>query len=101
MRRNKWAVILAAAFVMSGYVSLFASSSPDGLEKVAETQGFSRLTENSSGGILADYQMPGVKNTALATSLAGMIGTLFIFGALFFLGTSLYRIRSEDRENMS
>lgn len=100
MRRNRWAVVLAAAFVVGGYVSLLASSSPDGLERVAEAQGFLMFSAQPAGGILTDYQMPGFDDAALATSLAGMIGTLFVFGALFFLGTSLYRIRSEDEEGI-
>lgn len=97
---NKWAVILAVAFVVGGYVSLFSSSLPDGLEKVAEAQGFLSLGARSFGGIFTDYQMPGVDNIALSTSFAGIIGTMFVFGMLFFLGTSLYRIRSEDEESI-
>ncbi|MBP6975577.1 MAG: PDGLE domain-containing protein [Candidatus Moranbacteria bacterium] len=91
MRRSRWIAVLVAAFFVGGYVSLLASSSPDGLEKVAEMQGFLTLAAQSSGGILADYRMPGVDNVSLSTSLTGMIGTLFVFGMLFFLGKYLYR----------
>ena len=38
---------------------------------------------------MADYLLPGVENEALATILAGVIGTLVIFGMVYGLSMLL------------
>ena len=60
-------------------VAPFASSSPDGLEKVAEDQGFMDTAKEAPYAVIADYVFPGVENEALATVLAGVIGVTIIF----------------------
>jgi cobalt/nickel transport protein len=79
-------VTIALALVVSG----FASSSPDGLEKVAEDKGFLETARDHlfADGPLADYTVPGVGNERLSTGLSGLIGVLVTFGvgwALFAL----------------
>jgi cobalt/nickel transport protein len=63
-------------------VSGFASSSPDGLEKVAEDKGFLETAQDHlfADGPLADYAVKGVGNERLSTGLAGLIGVLVTFG---------------------
>jgi PDGLE domain len=73
---------LALAIGLATAVSPFASSSPDGLEKVAEKKEF--LDEGRLAGIqedspIPDYAVPGVENERLATGLAGFVGTLAVF----------------------
>lgn len=71
---------LIGAFLISifiaGFASYYASSSPDGLEKVAIDIGFSEsATENSNAdGLFADYGVKGVENQRLSTGAAGVIG---------------------------
>ena len=60
-------------------VAPFASSSPDGLERVAEDQGFMDTAKEAPYAVIADYVFPGVENEALATVLAGVIGVTIIY----------------------
>jgi len=61
-------------------MSPLASSSPDGLERVAEDKGFMETAREAVFEIIPDYVLPGVGNEAGATILAGIIGTLMLFG---------------------
>lgn len=67
-----------ASLFLAGIVSFYASSSPDGLEKVAGDIGFvDTAKENTnSEGILADYGVKGVDNQRLSTGAAGIIGVV-------------------------
>jgi len=83
MMKSKWWLIALIACLVVATISPLASSSPDGLEKVAEDKGFISLAEDSPFEIIADYIFPGVENEALATILAGWLGTLVLFGATY------------------
>jgi len=63
---------------LAGIVSFYASSHPDGLEKVAEDIGFIETAKENtnSDGILADYGVKGVDNPRLSTGAAGVIGVI-------------------------
>lgn len=79
---------LLVAFLLAGIVSGFASSSPDGLEKVAEDKGFVGTAKDHplAGSPVADYGVSGVDDERLGGGLAGVIGvvvTLSVGGALF------------------
>lgn len=63
--------------------SPLASSHPDGLEWVAEQKGFLGSAQGPLYQIVPDYVLPGVSNQALATILAGILGTLLVFGVAF------------------
>jgi cobalt/nickel transport protein len=91
---NKQSKFLIAGFVLSlvlaGVVSNFASSSPDGLEKVAEDIGFldSAKDHTYADGPLADYGVKGIQNERLSTGTAGVIGVIATAGVstgLFFV----------------
>jgi cobalt/nickel transport protein len=91
---NKQSKFLIAGFVLSlvlaGVVSNFASSSPDGLEKVAEDIGFldSAKDHTYADGPLADYGVKGIENERLSTGTAGVIGVIATAGVstgLFFV----------------
>ena len=75
---------LAVAIGLATAVSPFASSSPDGLERVAADKAFVDTGKSHSGPI-GDYAFPGVKDERLATGLAGFTGTLLVFGVGFVL----------------
>jgi cobalt/nickel transport protein len=73
---------------LAGVISFYASSSPDGLEKVAEDIGFieSAQEHSNADGVLADYGVKGVDNERASVGLAGVIGvigTAIIAGVLF------------------
>lgn len=67
-----------ASLFLAGIVSFYASSHPDGLEKVASDIGFidSAKDHTNSDGILADYGVKGVDNARLSTGAAGVIGVI-------------------------
>ncbi|MBU0579668.1 energy-coupling factor ABC transporter permease [Patescibacteria group bacterium] len=86
--KNVLVPLALTAIILATFISPFASSFPDGLEKVAELKGFISKAINETLLIspMADYSMPLVKNSAISTGSAGFIGTLlsFIFAALTF-----------------
>jgi cobalt/nickel transport system permease protein len=61
-------------------LSPLASAHPDGLEWVAEQQGFLRQAKNPLFKIIPDYVFPGVANEVVATILAGVVGALLVLG---------------------
>ena len=67
---------LAVATLLAGVLSYYASSHPDGLERVAEQAGFADTAEESAtaDGPLADYRVKGVEDDRAAGGLAGVIG---------------------------
>ena len=73
---------LLTALLLAILLSPFASSWPDGLEKVAEDKGFLEKGEvkPSVTSPIPDYAWPGISNEKIATSFAGIIGTLMVFG---------------------
>lgn len=88
-RRNGFLVVgLLVALLLAGVVSGFASSSPDGLEKVAEEQGFAQTAKDSplADSPVADYAVSGVEDERLSTGLAGVAGVVvtFAFGLGLF-----------------
>jgi cobalt/nickel transport system permease protein len=74
-----WAAGLAVA-VLLAIASPLASAFPDGLEKVAEENGFIDTAQSSSYQLIPDYIFPGIANEALATILAGIVGVAIVFG---------------------
>jgi hypothetical protein len=88
---KRWWVIgllLAAALAL---LSPLASPHPDGLERVAEDQGFIERAAESPYQILPDYLFPGIENEALATVLAGLVGTGVVFAIAYALAWVLRR----------
>jgi hypothetical protein len=81
---------LLVALLLAGLVSYYASSSPDGLEKVAADHGLDVNASDSAtvGSPLADYAVSGVDDERLSVGLAGVIGvgvTFVLAGGLFLL----------------
>ncbi len=74
-----WIVGLLLALALA-IASPLASSNPDGLEWVAEQNGFLDTAQGSLYQIIPDYVFPGVTNEALATIIAGILGVLIVFG---------------------
>lgn len=81
-------LFLLVALAVAAFLSPFASSSPDGLDRVAQDLGFEEKSEEEGlfESLLPDYKFPGIENESIATSLAGIAGTLLTFGVAYGLG---------------
>jgi cobalt/nickel transport protein len=92
--RRWWIAGIAIAVLVVVLLSPLASSDPDGLERVAEDQGFIDQATNLIGGLLGDYAIPGVGNEAFSTILSGLLGIALVVGVLFLLGRLMARRRT-------
>ncbi|MFE4863100.1 energy-coupling factor ABC transporter permease [Streptomyces sp. NPDC056670] len=74
--RKVWGFGIVTALLLAGFVSFYASASPDGLEKVAHDKGIDAKTTQhaSSESPLADYSVKDIGDARLAGGLAGVIG---------------------------
>lgn len=72
---------LAVALALVFFVAPLANPNPDGLERVAEDQGFIASAEDSAAADspLADYGVTGVEDDRTGTIVAGLIGTVVVF----------------------
>lgn len=101
--KSKWWLVAFLVCLALAVISPLASSSPDGLERVAEDKGFIDSAGEAPYQIIADYVFPGIGNEAVATIIAGIIGTLLLFGIAYGLGwllslSSRKRLASDYRE---
>ena len=92
--KNK--LILIISLLIGGILSIFASGFPDGLEKVAEDKHFLGSAVSYWSGIIPDYIVPGVSHEWLATALAGVIGTMLVFGLLSLFGFIIKKNKYES-----
>ncbi|MEU7727022.1 energy-coupling factor ABC transporter permease [Streptomyces sp. NPDC040724] len=96
--RKVWATGLVTALVLAGFVSYYASASPDGLEKVAADKGIDEKVEDhaAADSPLADYGVKNVDDARLSGGLAGVIGV----GVTVAAGTGIFwavrRRRTEE-----
>ncbi len=93
------ALALAVAVGLALGLSPYASSSPDGLEKVAEDKGFiedGTLHSIQEDSPIPDYAFPGIDDPRLATALAGFVGTLMVFLIATGIGWLLRRRHSQS-----
>lgn len=93
MKFQWWHGALVVSFILA-LLSPLASSSPDGLERVAEDKGFIDTAMEAWYELIPDYTMPGIGNEALATILAGILGTALLFGIGYGIAKAL-KARSE------
>jgi len=93
---------LVVALILGGLISLFASSFPDGLERVAENLGFieKEKGEPTLKSLIPDYAIPGIKNEKLATSIAGIVGTLVVFSVGYGAAVLIRHLRSDNDEKV-
>lgn len=98
MKSKWWLIALGVALVLA-ILSPLASSSPDGLERVAEDKGFLELAGDTPFQIIADYAFPGIENEALATIVAGIIGTLILFALVYGITWLIVSNRKKEEES--
>ena len=70
--------IFLVSLLVAGVASNYASSNPDGLEKVAQDIGFGESAKEAvnADSLFADYGVKGVENARLSTGAAGVIGVI-------------------------
>jgi cobalt/nickel transport protein len=90
---------LLVSLVLAGVVSFYASSSPDGLNRVALDNGFSssQMSSRTSPGPLAGYETKGVENDRFSGGLAGVLGCL----AVLSLSGGLVLVVRRDKARVS
>jgi hypothetical protein len=86
-RRTLLIVGLLAALVLAGGASYYASSDPDGLNKVASDKGFAKgeKAHDFEKGPLAGYETSGIDDGRLSGGIAGIVGvgvTFLLVGGL-------------------
>lgn len=96
--KSKWWLIGLVICLALATLAPLAASSPDGLERVAEDRGFSFLAQEAPFRVIADYAFPGIENETIATILAGVVGTLVLFGLVYALARLLRLRRKESGE---
>lgn len=105
-KRNQAFVVtgLGIALLVAIFLSPFASSDPDGLNRVSEDLGFADqehpeapATKLPFADVFDGYALKGVPD-GIATPLAGLVGTLVTFGLAWGAGKLFVRgSRSDDR----
>ncbi len=71
---------LLVALLLAGVVSFYASTSPDGLNRVAEDKGFSSTQKKhaSDDSPFAGYGTKGVADGRLSKGVAGVVGCVVV-----------------------
>jgi hypothetical protein len=90
---------LIASLGLALFLSPFACSWPDGLERAVERLGVQPShVRISPAAPLRDYAVPGVSSALLATSLAAGAGTVLAFGICWAIGAWLAprRVSSDE-----
>ncbi len=91
---RKGASFVAAGMMVALVVAILsplASSSPDGLEAVAEREGFLNRALEPLFELLPDYSVPFVLNETMTTILAVVVGTFIVFGVAWAIGRTTAR----------
>ncbi|MDD3628392.1 MAG: PDGLE domain-containing protein [Candidatus Humimicrobiaceae bacterium] len=87
------------SIVIAVFISPFASSHPDGLEKVAEDFGFIEKAQNIVNDnifLIPDYKIDAVRSPLWQGPLAGLSG-VFIILAIFGIVFLIYRATSKNK----
>ena len=92
-KRDRWFILagLGVALLLAVFLSPFASSDPDGLDRVSQDLKFDHRAETGAAdklpfaAIFEQYAVRGVP-PQVATPLAGLLGTLATFGLAWGIG---------------
>jgi len=91
--KRGYLVLLLAGLGIALVIAIFsplASSSPDGLERVAEDKAFVDKGEKDPPyKLIADYAFPWVGNEDAATILGGVVGVVVVTAFVLTLGVGL------------
>ncbi len=87
--KSKWWIIGLSVALLLAIISPIASKFPDGLDRFAEDHEFVDKAVEPAFAVVPDYSFPGITNEATATIIAGILGTLILFGFAFGLASLL------------
>jgi hypothetical protein len=90
--------MLGVALFVAGILSYYASSSPDGLERVTQDIGFGGKAGEPFFALIPDYSFPGLEGF-MANGLAGIIGVAATYGLVVIVGKIIARRRYIRRDN--
>jgi PDGLE domain len=91
------ALALSVAIGVAFFLSPYASSSPDGLNRVAGDKGFddrARVRSIQEDSPLPGYAFPGIDDEKLAKGVAGFVGTLGVFALGYGVAATVRRTRA-------
>jgi cobalt/nickel transport protein len=96
---------LGFALLIAIILSPFASKDPDGLDRVAQDLKFDhKAIENPPAQqlpfaqIFDEYSFKAIKDQKLATSVAGLIGTVVTFGMAYGLGKLATKTKTSESQ---
>ena len=92
---------LVVALVLAAGVSRFASSEPDGLNRVAIDHGLdaSERPHDLESGTFAGYGTKGVSDDGLGTGIAGFVGVIATFAVAGGVVWGASRLQSSRRRS--
>jgi cobalt/nickel transport protein len=85
---KKYLATTAMVIIFLAVFIPFASSSPDGLQKVATSMGINE-PEPAWHGLMCDYSVNALGNTYVSTLAAGVLGILMVLVASLVLGAAI------------
>jgi hypothetical protein len=91
--KSRWWLIGLCLALLVAFLSPLASPHPDGLERVAENDGFISRARGPWYTLIPDYLFPGIANEAVATIIAGIVGVVMVFALTYFLTRIIARRR--------
>lgn len=87
--KSKWWIIGLSVALLLAILSPLASQFPDGLDRFARDQGFFDRAGEPAFRVIPAYSFPGVDSEAAAAVIAGLLGTLLLFGLGYGLASVL------------
>jgi cobalt/nickel transport protein len=107
MRSRNRAFLIAGlglALLIAIFVSPFASKNPDGLDRVSQDLKFDNKAHEDAPAkklpfyaLFDEYALRGVPKT-VATPIAGLVGTLAVFGLTWGIGKLVVRGTSSSKD---
>jgi cobalt/nickel transport system permease protein len=88
-KSSRWVAAGLVTALIVAFFSFAASSAPDGLEWVAEDQGFLATAFEPVYNLLPDYTIPIIGNERVSGIAAVIVGTLVVFGLAYLVGRLL------------
>ena len=93
--RAPWVIAgIAISAIVVVVAALFASGDPDGLERVAEDEGFIERAQDALYELFPDSTIPGIEDPVVTTVLSGLVGIVIVFALMWLLGRMLARRRN-------
>lgn len=93
-RSSVWVGAGLALALIVAFFSFAASGNPDGLERVAQDQGFLGTALDPLYRLLPDYTLPFVENEIVSGIIALVMGTLVVFGLVLLIGQLVRHLRA-------